>query len=128
MTAARFSRRWVIGAALAAPSLSRAQDTQVFDAILHEGSGERDVGRVALDQRGRLTIVSAAPDRAEWLARVQHEANAAETMQADAPPRPGAPTSTDAGRIVRRTDADFTRVLRLYLRTYYGLELRPAQG
>jgi len=128
MRPARFSRRAVIGVALAAPTLSRAQEMQVFDAILHEGSAERGVGRVALDQRGRLTIVSAAPDRAEWLGRVQQEANAAETMQADAPPPPGAPPSTDAGRIVRRTDADFTRVLRDYLRTYYGLELRPAQG
>ena len=118
-------RRTILAALPLLPRIVQADERQPFDAVLSDGARERVIGEVSLDRFGHMALLSAVPDRSEWLRRVVNEANSADVMHTDVASRTGSPPLTNASRIIKRTDPDFTPALKDYLRTYYGLELRP---
>jgi hypothetical protein len=130
MIQVNITRRALIGtlASLASVSLASVaygEPIQSFDAVLHQGNHEVTVGRMTLDPRARLAVVSAEPDRADWLRRLAVEVNATDVMHVDVAPTPDAPTFTSASRIIRRGDPEFVPALKNYIRTYYDIEMRP---
>ena len=120
-------RRAILGAALLfllalAPPAQAASSR--FSAILHEADREVMVGRVQLDAKARITVITASSDRRAWLRRIARRMNEKATMHVDAPPPANSPRAS-ASRIVKRGEPDFLPALQDYLRTYYKLELRP---
>jgi hypothetical protein len=95
-----------------------------FQVIMHGESGERRIGAVEVDDAAMLTVVSAIPDRAQWLRKLVRRMNDKQVLYIDAPPADGQPRFALASREVPRNDPRFAAVLRDDLRRNYDLELR----
>jgi hypothetical protein len=97
----------------------------VFDAAIAGSAGHAGpAGRVSLDGRDMLHVLSAVPARAAFLRRAVAEANATTVLQRDVAPAAGGTGVGDETRPIHRGDPAFRPALLGYLRTYYGLSLK----
>jgi hypothetical protein len=92
-----------------------------------ESAGERhELGTIAIDQAGVITILSIANDPDERLAQLVDELNRRAHLNVKVPPAPGAPRFALSSRIVERGTPDFIPALVQYLQKYHMIELRES--
>lgn len=84
------------------------------------------VGTVGCGMLGELTVLSAAPDRAEFLRELVGRLNQQAALHVRVPPPPGAQRFALYSRRVERTDPGFRAALQEFLETYYRLTLTAA--
>jgi hypothetical protein len=103
---------------------TKSSPAGLYDVVLTEKDKSTPIGAVRLSRTAEMTVVSATADRAEWLSSLVDRTNREALMHQDAAPPPDAPRFTDASRLIKRTDPEFTAALLDELRKYYGVELR----
>jgi len=120
------SRRTLLSlaGALAIGGPGRAAEPRRVWRVLQRDEAERVIGTVELDAAFRLDVVTAEPDRAEWLRDLVRRINEKPVLFIDAVPAPGQPRFAQTSRSVGRGDPEFLEALRDELRRYYDIELQ----
>ena len=113
-----------LAGALAIGGPGRAAEPRRLLRVLQRDAAERVIGTVELDAAFRLDVVTAEPDRAEWLRNLVRRINEKQVLFIDAAPAPGQPRFTQASRSVGRGDPEFLEALKDELRRYYDIELQ----
>jgi hypothetical protein len=102
--------------------------TRRFDVTyLDDETGQRStIGQVDVGPDSKLTLVSAVPDRQEFLTDLVEELNEEDEMHVKAAPPPGAPRYAVYSKIVPRSDPKFFDAMKDFLGEYYDVTLTPA--
>jgi hypothetical protein len=94
---------------------------------LDDETGTRtSIGQVDVGPDSKLTLVSAVPDRQEFLTDLIEEMNETDEMDVEAAPPAGAVPHAVYSKAVPRRDPGFFDALKDYLATYYDVTLTPA--
>lgn len=101
-------------------------DDREFDAVQHDGGGERVLGVVTMAGDGRMSIVSAggADAGSETLETVVGELNRESTLHVPMAPPAGARQFEVFTGVVERGSGEFVPAMLAFLRKYHDIELR----
>jgi hypothetical protein len=107
------------------PSTQTTEMARYMVIRRQEPAGEHhQLGTIAIDQAGVITILTIADDPDERLTQLVDELNRRAHLNVKMPPAPGAPRFALSSRIVERGTPDFMPALAEYLMKYHMIELR----